>query len=91
MHVMDALERAVLKPDAVDGLGVNNHLRAAWGARDAINALLTGNTEAQSGAVAEGCSLAKSILDDFQRLEERCAAVKERVAGSARQTDGRIV
>lgn len=64
VRVFDLLEQAILKPDAVDGVGINNHLRAAWGARDAMNALLCGEplgAESESAATAEGHELARQI------------------------------
>lgn len=39
MRIMDALEQLLLQPDQIDVIGINDHLRAAWGARDAINDL----------------------------------------------------
>lgn len=64
-HVFDLLEQVILKPDAMDGVGINNHLRAAWGARDAMNALLCGEPldEEPSGPTAQGAALARQIME----------------------------
>lgn len=35
--ILDALERGLCDPDVKDEVGINTHLRVAWGVRDAIN------------------------------------------------------
>lgn len=40
LEVLNCLEQEIAKPCVVDHTGiVTNHMRAAWGARDAINQL----------------------------------------------------
>lgn len=40
IDALNAMERELVKPCVADEIGVTNHMRAAWGARDAINAIL---------------------------------------------------
>lgn len=37
LQLIDQLEQWLLMPDQSDEIGINDHLRAAWGLRDAIN------------------------------------------------------
>jgi len=39
LWILDQVEQACIAADSQDAIGINAHLRAAWGARDAINAL----------------------------------------------------
>lgn len=49
LEVMNRLEQELLKPDRTDDHPANAHLRAAWRARDAINALLAPPEPADAG------------------------------------------
>jgi hypothetical protein len=41
LWILDQVERTCIVPDSQDLAGINAHLRAAWGARDAINELFS--------------------------------------------------
>lgn len=46
LWILDQVERSLIVPDDVDCVGINAHLRAAWGARDAINELFAEDADA---------------------------------------------
>lgn len=46
LWILDQVERSLIVPDQADEIGINAHLRAAWGARDAINELFADATPA---------------------------------------------
>ena len=46
MRLVDRLEQLLIKPDGYDGFRIiNNHLRAAWGLRDALNDYFNSNCD----------------------------------------------
>lgn len=38
VDIFNRMEQLVIKPDLVDEVGVNQHLRVLWGGRDQMNA-----------------------------------------------------
>ena len=37
LQAVSGLGKLILEPDAIDHIGINNHLRAVWGFRDWVN------------------------------------------------------